>query len=203
MGAGRTWPGRWIWGCTPLISRWTSPWPPRWWRSMTGTRCAAGAGDARCGPSRGRRGRAGVVRSNLVLWCVYLTVAHAIPVARCADLMAALTGTRPPDGFVRSLIGRAAASVAETIRMIRTLTTLAHVVPCDGTSIWVGPCKVKKQLPVACTRWSTWYLLGDRSLATFEAFVLPDLTRVGVSDQCQNHRRGSSAIWSTNCASNT
>ena len=43
---------------------------------------------------------------NLVAWCVYLMVAHAIPVARCADLVEALTGTRPSDGFVHSLIGR-------------------------------------------------------------------------------------------------
>jgi len=124
---------------------------------------------------------------NLVSWCVYLMVAHAIPVARCADLVAALTGTRPSDGFVHSLIGRAAAAVAETNRMIRTLLTLAHVVSCDETPIRVGPRRVKKQLLVACTRWYTWYLLGDRSLATFEAFVLPDLTGVVVHDRYQNY----------------
>jgi transposase len=124
---------------------------------------------------------------NLVSWCVYLMVAHAVPVARCADLVAALTGTRPSDGFVHALIGRAAAGVAETNRMIRTLITLAHVVSCDETPIRVGPRKVKKQLLVACTRLYTWYLLGDRSLATFEVFVLPDLTGVVVHDRYQNY----------------
>jgi hypothetical protein len=124
---------------------------------------------------------------NLVSWCVYLMVAHAVPVARCADLVAALTGTRPSDGFVHALIGRAAAGVAESNRTIRTLITLAHVVSCDETPIRVGPRKVKKQLLVACTRLYTWYLLGDRSLATFEVFVLPDLTGVVVHDRYQNY----------------
>jgi hypothetical protein len=124
---------------------------------------------------------------NLVSWCVYLMVAHAIPVARCADLVRALTGTRPSDGFVHSLIGRAAAAVAETNRMIRTLITLAHVVSCDETPIRVGSRKVKKHLLVACTQIYTWYLLGDRSLDTFEVFVLPDLTGVVVHDRYQNY----------------
>jgi transposase len=124
---------------------------------------------------------------NLVSWCVYLMVAHAIPVARCADLVAALTGTRPSDGFVHSLLGRAATAAAETNRMIRTLITAAHVVSCDETPIRVGPRKVKKHLLVACTRIYTWYLLGDRSLDTFEAFVLPDLTGVIVHDRYQNY----------------
>jgi len=118
---------------------------------------------------------------------VYLMVAHAIPVARCADLVEALTGTRPSDGFVHGLIGRAAAAVADTNRMIRTLITLAHVVACDETPIRVGPRRVKKHLLVACTSVYTWYLLGDRSLDTFKAFVLPDLTGVVVHDRYQNY----------------
>jgi hypothetical protein len=63
-------------------------------------------------------------RPNLVSWCVYLMVAHAIPVARCADLVHALIGTRPSDGFVHGLIGRAATAVAEANQIIRTLLTL-------------------------------------------------------------------------------
>ncbi|WP_325051161.1 IS66 family transposase [Micromonospora craniellae] len=124
---------------------------------------------------------------NLQAWCVYLMVVHAIPVARCADLVAALTGSRPSDGFVHALIGRAAAGVAESNRIIRTLIALAHVVSCDETPIRVGARKVKKYLLVACTRLYTWYLLGDRSLDTFKVFVLPDLTGVVVHDRYQNY----------------
>jgi hypothetical protein len=76
---------------------------------------------------------------NLVAWCVYLMVAHAIPVARCAELIEALCGTRPSDGFVHSLIGRAAAAVAEVNQIIRTLICLAYVVAADETPIRVGP----------------------------------------------------------------
>jgi hypothetical protein len=124
---------------------------------------------------------------NLVSWCVYLMVAHAIPVARCADLVEALTGTRPSDGFVHSLIGRAGAAVAETNQIIRTLICLAHVVACDETPIRVGPKPTKKYLLVACTNLYTWYLLGDRDLPTFQAFVLSDLTGVVVHDRYQNY----------------
>jgi transposase len=124
---------------------------------------------------------------NLVSWCVYLMVAHAIPVARCADLVQALTGARPSDGFVHSLIGRAAAAVAETNAIIRTLLTLAHVVACDETPLRVGARRVKKYLLVACTALYTWYLLGERDLDTFKAFVLPDLTGVVVHDRYQNY----------------
>ena len=124
---------------------------------------------------------------NLVSWCVYLMVAHAVPVARCADLVQALTGTRPSDGFVHGLIARAGAAVAETNRIIRTLITLAYVVSCDETPLRVGRRKVKRHLLVACTSLYTWYLLGDRSLDTFKLFVLPDLTGVVVHDRYQNY----------------
>jgi hypothetical protein len=126
---------------------------------------------------------------NLVSWCVYLIVVHAVPVARCADLVQALTGARPSDGFVHGLIRRAAAAVAETNAMIRTLLTLAHVVACDETPLRVGARRVKKHLLVACTDLYTWYLLGERDLDldTFKAFVLPDLTGVVVHDRYQNY----------------
>jgi hypothetical protein len=35
---------------------------------------------------------------------------------------------------------------------------------------------------VACTNLLTYYFLGNRSLATFEAFAFPDLTGVVVHD---------------------
>lgn len=124
---------------------------------------------------------------NLVSWCVYLMVAHAIPVARCADLVEALTGTRPSDGFVHGLIGRAGVAVAEVNRIIRTLICLAYVVAADETPIRVGPKRTKKYLLVACTDLYTWYLLGDRDMETFKAFVLPDLTGVIVHDRYQNY----------------
>jgi transposase len=127
---------------------------------------------------------------NLQAWCVFLMAAHAIPVHRCAELIEALTGAKPSPGFVHAMIARAAASVAEANRPIRALIILAHVVCADETPIRVGPGpKTRKRcLLVACTQLLTCYFLGDRSLATFSAFVFPDLAgAVVVHDRYQNY----------------
>ena len=127
---------------------------------------------------------------NLQAWCVFLMVCHAIPVHRCAELIEALTGAKPSAGFVHGMLARAAAAVAETNRLIRALIILAHVVCCDETPIRVGPGprSRKRYLLVACTRLCTYYLLGDRTMATFAAFVLPDLDgAVVVHDRYQNY----------------
>jgi transposase len=124
---------------------------------------------------------------NLVTWCVYLMVVHAIPVQRCADILESLTGTRPSDGFVHHLLYRAAAAVTEANRTIYTLLSVAHAVSLDETPLRVGAKKLKKYLLVACTELYTWFMLGDRSLATFRAFILPDLTGVIVHDRYCNY----------------
>ena len=137
-------------------------------------------------------GAAGTVTYGLCLqaWCVYLIAAHAIPVHRCAELIEALTGAQPSPGFVHSMIARAAAAVAGANRAIRCLIILAHVVSADETPIRVGPGPKtrKKYLLVACTNLLTCYFLGDRSMKTFNAFVLPDMGgTVVVHDRYQNY----------------
>ena len=65
---------------------------------------------------------------------------------------------------------------------------LARVVCADETPVRVGPGPKarKKYLLVACTNLLTDYFLGDRSLASFEAFVFPDLAgAVVVHDRYQ------------------
>jgi transposase len=127
---------------------------------------------------------------NLQAWCVFLIAAHAIPVHRCADLIEALTGAKPSPGFVHQMIARAAAAVAAANRLIRALIILAHVVCADETPIRAGPGPKtrKRYLLVACTKLLTCYFLGDRSLATFGAFVFPDLAGVVVvHDRYQNY----------------
>jgi transposase len=124
---------------------------------------------------------------NLQAWCVYLLVVHAIPVARCAQLVASLTGVAPSVGWVHSLLTRTAATLAEVDKRMRALLTLAYAVCCDETPIRVGRRRAKRYLLVACTRWYTWYHLGDRSLDTFKDFGLGDLTGVVVHDRYQNY----------------
>ena len=136
-------------------------------------------------------GAAGTVTYGLALqaWCVYLIAAHAIPVHRCAELIEALTGAEPSPGFVHSMIARAAAAVAAANTAIRCLIILAHVISADETPIRAGPGPKtrKRYLLAACTNLLTYYLLGDRSLKTFNAFVLPDLGgTVVVHDRYQN-----------------
>src|SRR5260221_5312971 len=151
----------------------------------------------RCGrvhraPAPAGAGAAGTVTYGLALqaWCVYLIAAHAIPVHRCAELIEALTGAEPSPGFVHSMIARAAAAVAQANQAIRCLIILAHVISADETPIRVGPGPKtrKRYLLVACTSLLTYYFLGDRSMKTFTAFVLPDMAgTVVVHDRYQNY----------------
>ena len=81
------------------------------------------------------------------------------------------------------MLTRAAGLLVEVDKRIRGLITLAHAVCADETPLRVGPKrpkpgrkKAEKYLLVACTELYTHYLLGDRDLDTFKAFVLAELT---------------------------
>lgn len=166
----------------------------------------------RCGCGRVHRapppagaGRPGTVTygPQLQAWCVYLMVAHAVPVHRCAELIGALAGAKPSPGFVHATLARAAAAVAVPNALIRGLIILSDVVCADETPIRAGPGPKarKRYLLVACTSLLTYYLLGDRSLATFAAFVLPDLDgAVVVHDRYQNYDAFPGLIHQLCCA---
>jgi hypothetical protein len=135
----------------------------------SGRPAGAGAGSVGYGP-------------NLKALVVYLLVVQFLPVGRCCDLLESLTGTRPSAGFVHGMLTRAAVALSEVDRAIRTLITLAFVVCFDETPLKTGPAtpaegrkQAKGYLLVACTALYTHYLLGDRSLETFKAFLFADL----------------------------
>jgi transposase len=137
-------------------------------------------------------GAAGTVTygPNLQAWCVFLLVMHHVPVERCAGVIEALTGTRPSDGFVHSMIARAARAVRWVNMLIRALVITASVLCADETPIRVGPGPKtrKRYLLVACTSMLTCFFLGDRSMRSFDAFVFPDLSgAVLVHDRYQNY----------------
>src|SRR5581483_316751 len=126
----------------------------------------------------------------LQAWCVFLLVMHHVPVERCAGIIGSLTGTRPSDGWVHGLLGRAARAVAAANKTIRALIILARVVCGDETPLRAGPGPRwrKKYLHVACTSLLTCYFLGDRDLASFKDFVWSDLSgAVIVHDRYQNY----------------
>jgi transposase len=132
---------------------------------------------------------------NLAAFAVYLMVVHFIPAHRVVALLESLTGTAPSVGFVHGMLNRTAGLLTETHQRIRVLITLAYAVCCDETPLRVGaktPAvgkkKAERYLLVACTELYTHYLLGDRSLATFKAFVVADLSgSVIVHDRYQNY----------------
>jgi hypothetical protein len=127
---------------------------------------------------------------NVQAWCVFLMVAHHVPVQRCAEIIASLTGTRPSDGFVHAMLARAAKAVKAANMLIRALVITAAVISADETPIRVGPGPKtrKKYLLVACTNLLTCYFLGGRSMETFDGFVFPDLSgSIIVHDRYQNY----------------
>src|SRR5829696_6593125 len=156
--------------------------------------CGCGRRHTAARPDGARSGRVGY-GPNLAAFAVYLMVVHFIPAHRVVTLLESLTGTAPSVGFVHGMINRTAGLLDEVHQRIRTLITLAHAVCCDETPLRVGaktPAvgkrKAERYLLVACTELYTHYLLGDRSLATFKAFVVAELSgSVIVHDRYQNY----------------
>ena len=145
-------------------------------------RCGCGTVHTATRPDGARPGPVGY-GPNLQAFAVYLMVVHFIPAQRCVQLLESLTGATPSVGFVHGMLERAAGLLAEVDKRIRALITLAYAVCADETPLRVGPKKprpgrkkAEKYLLVACTELYTHFLLGDRDLDTFKAFVLKDLT---------------------------
>jgi transposase len=156
--------------------------------------CGCGKVHTAVRPSGARPGRVGY-GPNLAAFAVYLMVVHFVPAHRVVALLESLTGTAPSVGFVHGMINRTAGLLDEVHQRIRTLITLAYAVCCDETPLRVGPRKPaagkkksERYLLVACTELYTHYLLGDRSLTTFTAFVVAKLSgSVIVHDRYQNY----------------
>jgi transposase len=121
---------------------------------------------------------------NFQAWCVFLLVMHHVPAERCAAILESMSGTRPSDGWVHSLLDRAARAVAAANTTIRALLILARVICGDETPLRVGPGPRtrKKYLQVACTSLLTYYFLGGRDLVSFSSFIYSDL-----HDRYQNY----------------
>jgi transposase len=137
-------------------------------------------------------GEAGPVTYGLSLqaWVVFLLVMHHVPVERCAQVIEALTGARPSDGFVHSMLARAAAAVRGVNMLIRALVITASVISADEAPVRVGPGPKanKKYLLVACTNLLTYFYLGDRSMKSFDCLVFPGMPgAVIVHDRYRNY----------------
>lgn len=155
-------------------------------------RCGCGRVHTAERPQGARTGAVGY-GPNLQAFAVYLMVVHFVPAHRCVELLESLTGAAPSVGFVHGMLSRASTLLVEVDKRIRALITLAYAVCADETPLRVGSKqprqgrkKAERYLLVACTEAYTHYLLGDRDLATFKAFVLTELTdSVVVHDRYQ------------------
>jgi transposase len=126
---------------------------------------------------------------NLKSLAVYLLVYQHVPVQRCVQLIADLTGGKgPSDGFVHGMLSRCAAAVAEVVTTIKSLITLTHVVGFDETTLRCGPAGAKKYVLSASTETATVYHLGGRDLGSFaEAGILPGFAGIAVHDRYANY----------------
>jgi len=145
-------------------------------------RCGCGRLHTAARPVGARSGLVGY-GPNLQAFAVYLMVVHFVPAKRCVELLESLTGAAPSVGFVHGMLERASGLLGEAEERIRSLITQAHAVCADETPLRVGAKtpkpgrkKAEKYLLVACTELYTHYLLGNRDLKTFQAFVLKELT---------------------------
>ncbi|MCA1704107.1 MAG: IS66 family transposase [Actinobacteria bacterium] len=120
---------------------------------------------------------------------VYLLIYQHVPVARCVQLIADLTGeVGPSGGFVHGMLARCADAVREVVGLIKTLITMAHVVGFDETTLRCGPAGQKKYVLSASTETATVYHLGGRDLDSFADFgILPDFAGVAVHDRYPNY----------------
>jgi hypothetical protein len=120
---------------------------------------------------------------------VYLLVYQHVPVARCVELIADLTGgTGPSTGFCHGMLARCATAVRETVNLIKTLVTLAHVVGFDETTLRAGPAGLTRYVLSAVTELYSVFHLGGRDLPSFRNFaILPGFAGIAVHDRYQNY----------------
>ena len=70
---------------------------------------------------------------------VYLVVFQHVPVERCRQLIADVTGAAVSDGFVHSCLAKAASLAGEVVALIRALITASPVAGFDETTL--VPCQ--------------------------------------------------------------
>ena len=154
---------------------------------LHGARCACGRSHVAPRPA-GVPDSALSVGPRLRALAVYLVVFQHVPVERCRQLIADVTGALVSDGFIHSCLARAAGLVKDVVALIRALITAAPVAGFDETTLRSGPAGEKKYVHGAFTQEYSAFWLGARSLDAMEdAGILPDFAGIVVSDRYQNY----------------
>jgi len=140
------------------------------------------------GRPAGVPGSAVSIGPNLRALAVYLVVCQHVPVQRCAELIADVTGASVSAGFIHSCLAKAADVVAGVVKLIKTLITAAAVAGFDETTLRCGPAGTKKYVLAAVTEMYSLFFLGRRTLESFRDFgILPAFAGVVVSDRYANY----------------
>lgn len=151
----------------------------------------------RCGKEHAAPLPAGVPASALSIGpqlralAVYLVIFQHVPVQRCRQLIADVTGAVVSDGFIHSCLAKAAFLARGVVALIRALITASPVAGFDETTLRSGPAGEKKYVHGAFTERYSAFWLGARSLDSMEeAGILPGFAGIAVTDRYQNY-------WST------
>ena len=151
----------------------------------------------RCGKEHAATRPAGVPASALSIGprlralAVYLVVHQHVPVGRCRQLIADVTGAAVSEGFIHSCLKTASSLAAGTVALVRTLIAASPVAGFDETTLRSGPAGEKKYVHGAFTERFSAFWLGARSLDTMEdAGILPGFAGIAVTDRYRNY-------WST------
>ena len=150
-------------------------------------RCRCGTVHVAARPD-GVPGAAVSIGPNLRALAVYLVVFQHVPIERCQRLIADVTGAGVSAGFIHSCLAKAAAVIADVVKLIKTLITAAFVAGFDETTLRCGPAGSKKYVLAAFTERCSLFFLGRRTLESFRDFgILPAFGGVVVSDRYANY----------------
>ena len=194
------------WGLPGRISRRRSrPRPAeRVQHDLHESRCACGRAHVAARPA-GVPDSALSIGPRLRALAVYLVVFQHVPVERCRQLIADVTGAAVSDGFIHSCLAKAASLAADVVGLIRALITAAAVAGFDETTLRSGPAGEKKYVHGAFTEKYSAFWLGTRSLDSMaDAGILPGFAGIVVSDRYENYfhpggstSRGTRRAWLT------
>jgi hypothetical protein len=135
-------------------------------------RCCCGTVHVAARPE-GAAGSVVSIGPNLRALAVYLVAFQHVPVERCAQLIADVTGAGVSAGFVHSCLAKAASVIADVVKLIKALITAAHVAGFDETTLRSGPAGTRKYVLAAVTGRYSLFFLGQRTLESFRDFGDP------------------------------
>jgi len=148
-----------------------------------------GCGKGHCAPRPpGVPASALPIGPRLRALAVYLVIHQHVPVDRCRQLIADVTGADVSCGFVHSCLKKASSLAAGTVALIRKLIAASPVAGFDETTLRSGPAGVKKYVHGAFTVEYSAFWLGTRGLDTMEdAGILPGFAGIAVTGRYANY----------------